>query len=142
MRDGDHRLALHHFIEAFLDRHFDFRVKRTGGFVEQQDRGVLEHHPGDGNALALAARQLDTALTHQRVVATVALLVTQLADEPIGLCTGCGAADLLISRVGASVGDVVANGAVQQRGVLRDHADGTAQAVLSDVRNVLPINAD
>ncbi len=56
--------------------------------------------------------------------------------------TGCGAADLFIGRVGAPVGDVVANGTVQQRGVLRDHADGTAQAVLSDVRNVLPINAD
>ncbi|MNJ69641.1 hypothetical protein D3C77_660150 [compost metagenome] len=54
MGDGDDGLALHHFIETFLDGHFNLRVQGAGGFVQQQDRGVLEHHPGDGNALALA----------------------------------------------------------------------------------------
>ena len=41
-----------------------------------------------------------------------------------------------------AIGDIVADGAVQQRRVLGDHADGAAQAVLGDVGDVLPVDAD
>jgi hypothetical protein len=37
-----------------------------------------------------------------------------------------------VAGIGAAVEDVVAHRAVQQRGVLRDHADLRAQAVLRD----------
>ncbi|MNN52201.1 hypothetical protein D3C81_1668850 [compost metagenome] len=56
MGDGDDGLAVHHFVQAFLNGNFDFRIQRAGRFVEQQDRGVLEHYPGDGDALALSTR--------------------------------------------------------------------------------------
>ncbi|MNL18460.1 hypothetical protein D3C87_1396050 [compost metagenome] len=72
----------------------------------------------------------------------MALSVTQLADELIGLGAGRGTADLCVARIGAAVGDVVANGTVQQGSILGDHADGAAQAVLRDVRDVLPVNAN
>ncbi|MND61060.1 hypothetical protein D3C80_523060 [compost metagenome] len=140
--DGDDGLALHHFIQALLNGHLHFRVQRTGGFVQQQDRRVLQHHPGNGDALALATRQLDAALSHQGVVTAVALAVAELADETIGLGAGRSGADLRLGRIGAAIGDVVANRAVQQRGVLGDHADGAAQAVLGDLGHVLPVDAD
>ncbi|MNJ69368.1 hypothetical protein D3C77_657110 [compost metagenome] len=114
MGDGNHGFALHHLIEAFLNGHFDFGVQRAGSLVKEQDRGVLEHHAGNRDALALAAGKLDATLAHQGVVAAMALPVAQLADELIGLGTGRGTADLGVARIGSAVGDVVANGAVQQ----------------------------
>ncbi|MNL42007.1 hypothetical protein D3C87_1644410 [compost metagenome] len=92
--------------------------------------------------MALAARQLDAALAHEGVVAGAALPVAQLTDELIGLGIDSGTADLCVARIGAAVGDIVANGTVQQGSVLGDHADGAAQAVLRHVRNVLPVNAN
>ena len=47
-----------------------------------------------------------------------------------------------LAGVGPAVEDVVAHGAVQQRGVLRDHADLRAQAVLRDVGDVLAVDQD
>src|SRR5438552_11163539 len=32
-------------------------VERRGGFIEEDDRGLGEEHPGEGEALLLAARQ-------------------------------------------------------------------------------------
>src|SRR3984885_6491822 len=67
--DGHDGLTLHQTVETLLDGRFHFAVERTGGFVEQQDRGVLQHDPCDGDALALAAAQLDAALAHVRLIA-------------------------------------------------------------------------
>ncbi|MCY1228306.1 hypothetical protein D9M72_406120 [compost metagenome] len=39
-----------------------------------------------------------------------------------------------------SIGDIIANGAVQQRGVLRDDADLGAQAVLRDGGDILAVD--
>ncbi len=54
--DGDHGASLHQAFERLLDRRLRLGVERRGGFVEHQDRRVLQDHPGDGDALALAAR--------------------------------------------------------------------------------------
>jgi hypothetical protein len=47
-----------------------------------------------------------------------------------------------VAGVRAAVEDVVAHRAVQQRGVLRDHADLRAQAVLRDAGDVLAVDQD
>ena len=44
--------------------------------------------------------------------------------------------------LGAAVADVVAQTAVQERGVLRDHRDAGAQALLGDARDVLAVDQD
>jgi hypothetical protein len=41
--------------------------------------------------------------------------------------------DVRLARVRLAIGDVVAHRAVQQRGVLRDHADLRAQRILRHV---------
>ena len=43
--------------------------ERRGRLVEDQDRGILQDHPGDGDALALAAGELDAALADLGVIA-------------------------------------------------------------------------
>ena len=83
VRDGDHGLALHQRRERLLDRRLDLRVERRGRLVEDQDRRVLEDHAGDGDALALAAGELDAALADMGVVAAPAAMVLELQDEVV-----------------------------------------------------------
>jgi poly(hydroxyalkanoate) depolymerase family esterase len=91
VRNGDHGLAGHQGVEARLDGGLDLAVERGGRLVEHQDGGVAQDHPGDGDALALAARELDAALADVGVVALAALPVLQLDDESqIALKSGEG----------------------------------------------------
>ena len=75
--DGDDRAPLHEAVELLLDRRLDLRIERAGRLVEHQDRRVLEDQPGDGDALALAAGELDAALADPGVVAGAALQVAE-----------------------------------------------------------------
>ena len=54
---------------ARLMRGLGLDVERAGRLVEDQDRRVLEDGAGDGEALALAARQRGAALADDEVVA-------------------------------------------------------------------------
>jgi hypothetical protein len=45
-------------------------------------------------------------------------------------------------RAGPAIGDVVADRAVQQRIILRHHADLGSQAILRDMVDVLPVDQD
>ena len=55
--------------QRLLHRPFALVVERAGCFVEDQDLRVLEEGAGDGDALALAARELDAALADIGVIA-------------------------------------------------------------------------
>ena len=56
---GDHHGgAAHHQIgQALLHQQFILGIQRAGGFVQQQQRRIAQDGAGDGQALALAARQ-------------------------------------------------------------------------------------
>ena len=69
MRDHQRRAALHQFGERRLHQRLVAGVERRGRLVEQQHRRVLEDRAGDGEALALAARQRHAALAEHGVVA-------------------------------------------------------------------------
>ena len=64
-------------------------VQRAGRLVQDQDARVLQDGAGDGHALLLAARQLQAALAHPRVVA-----VRQAQDEVVDLGQPGGVLDL------------------------------------------------
>ena len=140
VRDGHHRLAFHQPVQAALDRRLDLRVQRAGRLVEQQDRRVLQHHPRDRDPLALAAGQLHAAFADMRVVALATLGVGQSVDEVHRLGAFGGGAHLVLGRVGPAVHQVVAHRAVQQAGVLGDHADLASEAVLRDRGDVLTVD--
>ena len=102
-----------------------------------QDRRRLEDGAGDGDALLLAAGELQAALADLGLVA-----VGREADEIVDLGEPGRLLDLLVGRLRAAVADVVADGVVEQHGVLRDHADGAAQRLLGDVADVLAVDGD
>ena len=56
-------------VERALDAGLGLHVERAGRLVEDQDRRVLEDGAGDGDALALAARQRGAALADDEGVA-------------------------------------------------------------------------
>ena len=55
-------------VERLLDRLLGAAVERARGFVEHEDRRILEQSPGDRDALLLAARELQAALADHRFV--------------------------------------------------------------------------
>jgi hypothetical protein len=77
--DQDRGAAGHQPLQRRLDLGLALGVERAGGLVEQQDRGVLQEGAGDGDALALAARQARPGLADDGVVA-----LGQVQDEIVG----------------------------------------------------------
>ncbi len=58
----DHRCTpFHQDVESLLDQTLAFRIERAGGLIQNQDGGIAEDRPCDGNALSLSARELDAA---------------------------------------------------------------------------------
>ncbi len=142
MRHRDDGLSFHQRVEIFLNGLLHFEVERAGGLVEHQDRRVLEQHARDGDALALPARELHTALADMRVVTLPPLRIDKMRDELVGMgLAGCRL-DVCHARVGIAVADVVDHGTVQQRGVLRHHADRGAQRILRRPGDILSVDQD
>ena len=92
-------------VEGVLDVLFGVAVERRGRLVQQQDRRPLQDGAGDGDALLLAAGQLEAALADFGVVA-----FRRRLDEGIDLGVRRGRLDLGIARVPAATTDVVAHG--------------------------------
>jgi hypothetical protein len=80
-------------VEGRLDRFLGPAVERAGRLVEDQDRRVLEQRAGDGDALLLAARQLEPALADHRFIA-----LRQRGDEMVDRRALRRALDLGLAR--------------------------------------------
>ena len=81
-------------------------------------RGSARIGPGDGDALALAAREREPALADLGAVA-----VGQRGDELVGAGQPGGPVDLLVVGVGIGEGDVVGDRVAEQEGLLEHDAD-------------------
>src|SRR5690606_41559695 len=98
--------------------------------------------PGDRDALALAAGQLDPPFADVGVVAVAALGVVQPVDELVRpRLPGC-LEHLLLAGIGPAVQQVLAHRAVQQRRVLGDHPDLRPEGVLLDAGDVDAVDGD
>src|SRR5262252_7667318 len=62
MSNDKSRAAFHEIGEAALNHSFRLRVKRVGGFIENEDAWIGQDGPGDRNSLPLAAGELDSTL--------------------------------------------------------------------------------
>ena len=137
VRDDQRGAVLRYPLERVLDLLLGVAVERRGRLVEQQDRRPLEDGPRDGDALLLAAGELQAALADLGLVT-----LRRHADEIVDLGEPRRFLDLGIARLPAAVPDVVADGVVEQDRVLRDHADRHAQRFLGHVADVLAVDRD
>ena len=108
---------------------FDFAVERRRRLVEHQDRRVLQDDARDRDALALSAGQFHAALADMRVVAAPVAPVFEVGDEAVGMRERRRRGDFRVGRIGAAIGDVLADRAMQQRGILRHHRDAARAAI-------------
>ena len=126
--DEQRGAALRQHAQRLVDGRLGGGVDRGGGVVEHEDPRVGEHRAGQGDALALPARQREPALADEGVVA-----VGELVDERVHLGRTGRGADLLVARVGAAVGDVGADAVGEQERLLEHHAQLAAQVVQAQV---------
>ncbi len=135
--DDEGGAALHEVVQAVLDEGFGFGVEGAGGFVEDEDAGVGEDGAGDGDALALAAGELDAALADDGVV-----LLREALGELVDAGDAAGFHDLLFGGLRAAEEDVLADGAVEEEGLLEDDAELLAVADEADGGEVDAVDED
>src|SRR5205823_13100500 len=113
-----------------LDRELHFAVEGGGRLVEHQNRGIFQNNPGQGDPLSLAAGELDAALADVGLVAAVAFPVPEAEDEFVRLRLARGRYHVPVACAWPTVADVGRDRAMQERSILRHHADRRAQALL------------
>ncbi|MNI56600.1 hypothetical protein D3C73_1116120 [compost metagenome] len=109
---GDHQSGsvLHQARQRLLDQVLTLGIEGAGGFVEEQDRGVHQQRAGDGQALALAAGQAETAIPQMSLVTA-----GHGFDKVMGVSDLCRFLYLGQRRLRIAVANVVFNAAEKQR---------------------------
>mmetsp|Transcript_13766 Transcript_13766/g.33854 ORF Transcript_13766/g.33854 Transcript_13766/m.33854 type:complete len:306 (-) Transcript_13766:3780-4697(-) len=114
VRDGQRGAPRSHHVQCGLHCALAARVQRRGGLIQQQHLGVLDDRARDGDALLLAAAELDAALPHARVHP-----LRQLGDEVGRVGRARRRLHLLQAGTRRAVRDVVRDGARKQQRLLR-----------------------
>jgi hypothetical protein len=133
--EGSSVLAdLQHCPPYFL---FGHSINGTGRFIQNQDRCVGQHRPGDAQQLALALGQFHAALAQHRVIS-----FRQLRDEAVCFRGPGGRFDLFHRRFRMSVADVLLDRLREQRRILQHDAEGGAQILHAVFAQVMAVEAD
>ena len=98
MGDEKHAAASHEPVEGLHDCPGGGAIQPLGGLVEDQDRGVLEQCPGDGQAAGLTAGECDPRLPD---LGLVALRLGR--DEPMDIDRSAGLLQPLLGGGGVGV---------------------------------------
>ena len=85
-----------------------FVVESAGGFVHDQQAGVLQHGAGDGDALALAAAEAAAGSPTKGIAAG------QPHDEVVGAGNPGGGDDVIAAGLGVGEGNVVLHRALEE----------------------------
>ena len=134
--DDQRGAPVHERAQRAVDLELALGVDRAGGVVEHEDARVDEQGAGDGDALALTARQRVAALADDGVVA-----VGQLQDEVVRAGCPRRRLDLLERRVGSTERDVVADRLREEERLVGHHPDVRPQAGDGEVADVLAVDA-
>src|SRR5438876_7565423 len=138
MRDDQHGAAAHQSFDRGKNRRLRLGVDRARGFVQNQDRAVLQEGPGKGDALALAARKLDTALANLRVVAT-----REPDDEIVGVRRLRRGNDRVVADYSvAAVRDVLGDAGRKQHRILQHHGELPAKVLQFVIAEVDAVEQD
>ena len=129
--------ALHQRVHGLLDFQLRARVHAGGGLVENEDGGVGEDGAGDGKQLPLPLGEAGNFVAEHRIVPQ-----RHGADEVVGTRRLCRRKDLFVRGVGLAIGDVVADGAAEQPGILQDHAHQGAQVPAGHAGNVHAVDGN
>src|SRR5215211_2653501 len=141
MGDDDARPAREQRGQGLLDDRLRAGVYVARRLVQDEDPRVRQDRPGEREQLALALAERPSTLAQNRVVA-----FRKSSDEAVGVDhTGSGL-DLLTRRrrgiAGATVTDVLRDGAREQEGLLEHDPDVRPQVFAGELRHVPTVDED
>ena len=115
MRDQEDGAPRTHLAHVLLNNALGFVVERARGLIQDQNAGIDDERPRDGNPLPLAARQRAAVLADHSVVA-----FGKSRDEVVSSREPRGASDGVqgLARIGQ--GDIVPHGAIEEK-ILLEH---------------------
>jgi hypothetical protein len=122
--NGNHGFAGGEFFQRGLDHALALGIEGGGGFVEEEDGGVLQQGAGDGEALLLSAGKFAALVADDGFVA---LRLGQ--NKIVGVGLAGGFFDFILRGFRAAEADVVQDSVVEEKSVLGDDADLLAQGV-------------
>jgi len=122
MGDADDGAIFGEVVDGFLDFGFGLGVEGGGGFVEDEDGGVADEGAGDGDALALSAREAEATFAERGVVT-----VGEGFDEVVGVGFAGGGDDFIAGGAGFSEGNIFSDGGVEEEDVLADEGEMEAE---------------
>src|SRR5918997_4399727 len=130
-------LSGHEAIQGFLNLRLALDVEARHRLVQDQDRGVADHGPGDGYPLALPSGEGVAPLADDCLVP-----IFEVHDELVGVGRFGSLDNLLRSGVQLAVGDVLLDGGAEENRVLEDDPDLLAQGLELVVLYVSSIDPD
>ena len=137
MRNNQRCPSAQRFLQRLMNERFIFRVKVCGCFIEDQYAGICDECAGETNQLLLPLREVGRVLVDERVV-----VLRHRADEVVRLRGARRPHDLRFARAGAAVGDVLADAAGEEPGVLQHHAEHAPQRPALQRADIHPVDAD
>ena len=96
MGDHQHGSPLHRLLQSELHRRLGFSIKGTGGFIQQQQRRIAKHRPGNGDPLQLATGNIGSPFFELGVIP-----IGQGTDEIIRIGQARRIAHLVVRRTTA-----------------------------------------
>ena len=126
---------LHEVVQRPLHLAFRLGIQGGGRLVQNQDGGVLQKRPGNGEPLLLAAGKPHPGLADHGVEAP-----RQGLDKVQGIGGTGRRPHLGLGGIAAAIHDVVAHRIVEENGLLGHHGELPAQAVQGQPANVLAVN--
>ena len=137
MGDDQHRPARNQLAHCTLDQGFVFWVNVGGGFVKNDNRSILQHGAGDGNALPLPAGQMGAAPSHDGVIALL-----QGTDEIVAPGSFGHGFHLLVGSGGTPHSDVLPHALVKEVVVLGHEGHLVIELGEGNAIQILPAQGD
>ena len=137
MGDNEGGAPLCQIVKGPLDLCLGDGVQGGGCLVQDQDGGIFQEDPGNGDALLLSAGEQGAPLSH-------------IGPEALGhgknilvdLRLFCRFNDLRLGSVGPPIADIFKDGVGKQEHLLLHDADAGVDALLGHVPDVLAVDAD
>ena len=118
VRDDDGRAAFHELLQRPEKVTLGPGIQGGGGFIQDENRSILQECAGDRDALTLAAGEIHAAFAQRGVES-----LGQFQDEILRLGAAGRQPDLFLGRLRVSLRDVFANGGREEEGILENNAD-------------------
>ena len=132
---GDHQRGTvgHQRFKGLAHRLLVHGIKMGCRFIQDQHGRIFQKRPGDGNALALPARKPHTAFAHHGLK-TFGKTCHQFTQGCPLKCCG----KFFFSRVRSGNQDIGAQGVIEEKSILCDERNLSAQIIKTVIAKIMP----